>query len=51
VVSEETGSISVVLDGRIERGLPPEALRTRLRELIKRTQHLTERRLAAATMD
>ena len=39
VVSEETGSISLVLDGQIERGLTPEALRARLRMLIKRTQH------------
>jgi diadenylate cyclase len=51
VVSEETGAISLVLDGRIERGLTAEALRARLRALVKRTQHRTERRLAAATMD
>src|ERR671935_1706830 len=31
VVSEETGSISVVVDGHIERGLDAETLRTRLR--------------------
>ena len=51
VVSEETGHISLVLDGHIERGLTPEALRARLRTLIKRTQPRAERRLAAATMD
>jgi diadenylate cyclase len=34
VVSEETGSISIVVDGQIERGLTPEALRGRLRTLI-----------------
>jgi diadenylate cyclase len=51
VVSEETGAISLVLDGRIERGLTAEALRARLRALVKRTQHRAERRLAAATMD
>jgi uncharacterized protein (TIGR00159 family) len=34
VVSEETGSISVVVDGLIERGLPADALRTRLRSLV-----------------
>src|SRR5256714_9049773 len=34
VVSEETGRISVVVDGQIERGLDGEALRTRLRTLI-----------------
>jgi diadenylate cyclase len=51
VVSEETGAISLVLDGAIERPLTPDALRIRLRALVKRTQHQTERRLAAATMD
>jgi diadenylate cyclase len=34
VVSEETGSISIVADGRIERGLTADALRDRLRTLI-----------------
>ena len=34
VVSEETGSISVVSDGAIERGLTVEALRVRLRSMI-----------------
>jgi diadenylate cyclase len=34
VVSEETGKISVALDGQIERGLSPDALRDRLRRLI-----------------
>src|SRR5204862_6490067 len=34
VVSEETGSISVVADGHIERGLTADALRDRLRTLI-----------------
>ena len=33
VVSEETGHISLVLDGHIERGLIPDALRARLRTL------------------
>ena len=51
VVSEETGSISLVLDGHIERPLTPDALRARLRMLVKRTQHPTARRLAAAAMD
>ena len=31
VVSEETGSISIVVDGQIERGLDADALRARLR--------------------
>jgi diadenylate cyclase len=34
VVSEETGNISLVVDGQIERGLSPELLRTRLRSLV-----------------
>src|ERR1700676_179063 len=33
VVSEETGALSVVVDGQIEQGLDPDALRTRLRSL------------------
>jgi diadenylate cyclase len=34
VVSEESGKISIALDGQIERGLSPEDLRERLRRLI-----------------
>jgi len=34
VVSEETGAISVAADGAIERGLSPDALRTRLRATL-----------------
>ena len=34
VVSEETGALSVVADGRIERGLSADGLRTRLRALV-----------------
>jgi len=34
VVSEETGRISVVVDGEIERGFSAEQLRTRLRQLV-----------------
>jgi uncharacterized protein (TIGR00159 family) len=34
VVSEETGIVSVVVDGQIERGLGPDALRLRLQSLI-----------------
>jgi len=34
VVSEETGTISIVADGQIERGLDTNALRTRLRSLV-----------------
>ena len=34
VVAEETGGISVVADGQIERGLTPDGLRARLRSLV-----------------
>jgi diadenylate cyclase len=34
VVSEESGSISIVADGQIERDLKPENLRARLRSLV-----------------
>lgn len=34
VVSEETGQISLALDGRIERNLTPDALRQRMRTLV-----------------
>ena len=34
VVSEESGTISLVLDGNIERGLSPDLLRSRLRRLV-----------------
>lgn len=34
VVSEETGKISIALNGEIERGLSPDDLRARLRSLI-----------------
>jgi hypothetical protein len=34
-VSEETGKISIALNGEIERGLTPDDLRARLRGLIQ----------------
>src|SRR6266545_7112262 len=34
VVSEETGQISLALDGRIQRGLTPDELRERMRALV-----------------
>src|SRR6266498_2687034 len=34
IVSEETGKISIVADGQIERGLDTDALRARLRSLV-----------------
>ena len=37
VVSEETGRISLVAEGQIERGIDPDALRVRLRALISQT--------------
>jgi diadenylate cyclase len=36
VVSEETGSISLVLGGNLQGGISPEALRVRLRSLLAR---------------
>jgi diadenylate cyclase len=35
VVSEETGTISIALDGHIDRGLTPDDLRARLRRLMQ----------------
>jgi diadenylate cyclase len=35
VVSEETGTISIALNGEIERGLTPDDLRARLRTLVQ----------------
>jgi diadenylate cyclase len=43
VVSEETGDISLVLDGDIERGIGPEQLRARLRTLVVRRKGLAPR--------
>jgi diadenylate cyclase len=34
VVSEETGALSIVVDGQIERGLETDVLRARLRSLV-----------------
>jgi len=34
VVSEETGAISIVADGRIDRGLSPDEVRSQLRSLV-----------------
>jgi diadenylate cyclase len=46
VVSEETGTISLVLGGDLERGLSPERLGTRLRALLGRRRAAAERRRA-----
>jgi diadenylate cyclase len=48
VVSEETGAVSLVVDGHIERPLTPPQLRERLRDLLKKTQLRTERKLVTA---
>jgi diadenylate cyclase len=44
VVSEETGAISLVIDGAIERNLDAERLRARLKSLITVRRTLTGRR-------
>ena len=49
VVSEETGQISLALEGRIERALSADHLRERLRSLVM--QRRTGRRLAATAYD
>jgi diadenylate cyclase len=43
VISEETGNISLVLDGDIERAISPDALRSRLWSLIRRRRQRRER--------
>ena len=43
VVSEETGSISLAVGGQIERGLSPDQLRARLRDLISATRLVVPR--------
>jgi diadenylate cyclase len=49
VVSEETGSISVVAEGRIERGIDVETLRDRLRTLVlQRPSRLRSREVRAS---
>ena len=46
VISEETGGISMVADGQIERGLDAETLRTRLRTLVLDRRPATARHQA-----
>jgi diadenylate cyclase len=43
VVSEETGTISVVVDGQIERGLDPDTLGARLRSLLLKSSRARRR--------
>jgi len=47
VISEETGGISLVLDGEIERGLTQDALRQRLGQLISYRRGTSKRRARA----
>ena len=51
VVSEESGGISLVTDGNLERGISPDALRTRLSSLVGRRRtrfHRAETRSSLA---
>ena len=49
VVSEETGQISLAIDGRIQRGLTPDELRERMRALV--TLRRSSRRSGARAYD
>jgi diadenylate cyclase len=49
IVSEETGYISVAIDGRIDRRLSPDELRTRLRSLV--TTRKSRRQVGARSLD
>jgi diadenylate cyclase len=44
VVSEESGTISLVIDGDLERGLSADGLRTRLRSLLGLSRRIARRR-------
>lgn len=50
VVSEETGRISLALDGHVERGLDGDTLRARLRTLVPQRRSVAERN-ATGTFD
>jgi len=49
VVSEETGSIALVLGGELQRGISAEALQTELRSLISRRRRMRLSRAMART--
>jgi diadenylate cyclase len=51
VVSEETGSLSLALDGQIERDLEAEQLRFRLEALMLQTERSTTRRQPRETLE
>ncbi len=44
IVSEETGGLSLALDGQIEHGLEPDQLRVRLEALMLKAEALTRQR-------
>jgi diadenylate cyclase len=48
VVSEQSGRISLALDGKIERGLDPDRLRSRLKTLVPLRKPLGDRSAAGA---
>jgi len=48
VVSEQTGRISLALDGRMERGLDADRLRERLRTLVPHRRRVNERQSTGA---
>ena len=50
VVSEETGIISVVVDGRVERGFDADALRARLQALLQRKVSSSKRKAPVPEM-
>jgi diadenylate cyclase len=49
IVSEETGYISVAIDGHIDRRLSPDELRERLRSLV--TMRKSQRQVGARSLD
>ena len=49
IVSEDTGSISVAIDGHIDRRLSPDELRERLRSLV--TMRKSQRQVGARSLD
>jgi diadenylate cyclase len=51
VVSEETGSISLVLGGDLQRGISPDVLRSELRSLISQRRRMRLPRALARTSD
>ena len=50
VVSEETGRISLVIDGDMQRGVSPDALRTELKSLVSRRRSRESRADARSSL-